>query len=155
MEAILNNKTQINSTFNYVREFSVTEKQSPLCNEEVMNLFLDKVLEFQSFLKDKTNRINTINSRIESLTWFENITDENLLAINDIISASRDLHTTLIRLYVRINNKKFRSIAKTDISVFKLALDDFREIFNDLESVYFLLPKMPEFIETTKQLELV
>lgn len=48
-----------------------------------------------------------------------------------------------------------KGIAKEEISNFKAAIDDLKDSYQDLESVFFFLPKMPEFKETTKQLSLI
>jgi hypothetical protein len=38
---------------------------------------------------------------------------------------------------------------------FKIAVDEQKEVYEDLESVFFFLPEMPDFKETTKLLSLV
>jgi hypothetical protein len=65
------------------------------------------------------------------------------------------LHSTLIRQYVSLNLIRSKGIAKDEIKNFKNAVDDLKENYQDLESVYFFLPEIPDFKETTKLLSLV
>lgn len=154
MEAILDNKTTIENTFSEVRELSFKEKKSPSLDEEQMNAFLDAILEFQNYLSEKTNKLNHINERIDKLTWLTNFTEEELMLLNDLISAARDLHSTLIRHYCTLDNFRLKGIAKEKIKEYKLAINDLKEAFTDIEATFFLLPEIPEFVETTKLLEI-
>lgn len=79
------------------------------------------------------------------MTWFNDISNETLLLLNDLISSIKDVHSTLIKQYVALNNIRSRGIAKEEISKFKNALDDLKESYQDLESIFFFLPEMPDF----------
>lgn len=147
-------KSAIADTFSSVRSFSFGEKKNFL-NEEKVNAFLDAILEFKRVFNKKTETINSINEKIEKLTWYDDINDEILLQLNDLISSIKDAHSTLIKQYVSLNYIRSKGIAKEDISEFKSAIDDLKESYQDLESVFFFLPDMPDFIEITKQLSLV
>lgn len=151
----LSHKSEIFNTFSSVRDFSFKEKQSPLFNEEQINGFLDAVLDFKKVLSEKTQNIYDFNDRIEKLTWFDDLDEECLKVANDLISAAKDLSSSLIRQYVSMNFIRSRGIAKNEIKDFKNAIDEFKEIYSDLESVLFFLPEMPDFVETTKELSLV
>jgi hypothetical protein len=147
-------KSQIADTFSRVRNFSFEEKKVFL-NEEKVNALLDTILEFKRVFNKKTESINSINERIEKLTWYNDINDETLLSLNDLISSIKDAHSTLIKQYVSLNFIRSKGIAKEEIIKFKNALDDLKESYQDLESVFFFLPEIPEFKETTKQLSLI
>lgn len=151
----LSHKSEILNTFSSVRNFSFKEKQSPLFDEEQVNGFLDAILDFKKGLSEKTRNIYDFNERIEKLTWFDDLDEECLMVANDLISAAKDLSSSLIRQYVSMNFLRSRGIAKDEIKDFKNAIDEFKEIYTDLESVLFFLPEMPDFIETTKELSLV
>ncbi|MDP3359961.1 MAG: hypothetical protein Q8S41_11525 [Lutibacter sp.] len=151
----LSHKSEILDTFSSVRNFSFKEKQSPLFDEEHMNGFLDAILDFKKGLSEKTQNIYDFNERIEKLTWMDDLDEECLMVANDLISAAKDLFSSLIRQYVSLNFIRTRGIAKNEIKDFKNAIDEFKEIYTDLESVLFFLPEMPDFIETTKELSLV
>ncbi|MCC7453372.1 MAG: hypothetical protein IT222_04335 [Crocinitomix sp.] len=148
-------KSEIVDTFSNVRSFSFQEKRSPMVDEERVNLLLDTILDFKSSLKIKTNKIYEVNERIEKITWFNNLDDESLMLLNDLISSAKDLRTSLIRQYLSMNFLRKKGIAKSEIKNFKNAIDELREAFEDLESVFFFLPEMPEFKEITKKLSLV
>jgi hypothetical protein len=155
MEAIAN-KSKINDTLDSLREFSFNEKKSPLIDEERVNALLDAILELKKSIKVKAERIYSINERLESITWFDDLDEENLMAINDLISTAKDLHSSLIRQYVSLNNAFHKNgIAREESKMFKNSIDELKEIYGDLESVFFFLPKMPDFVDTTKQLSLV
>lgn len=151
----LSYKSEIIDTFSTIRSFSFQEKKTPLLDEEMVNSLLDKILEIKSGLKEKTNRIDDVNKRIEKLTWFNNLDEESLMLLNDLISSTKDLRTSLVRQYVSMNFYRKKGIAKEEIKDFKNSIDELKESYEDLESVFFFLPEMPEFIETTAKLSLV
>lgn len=148
-------KSEIVNTFSSIRNFSFQEKKTLLMDVEKVDLFLDTILDFKNSLIEKTGKINAINERIEKVTWFDNLDDESLMLINDLISAAKDLRTSLIRQYVSMNIFRKKGIAKEEIHNFKNSIDELRESYEDLESVFFFLPKMPDFVETTRKLSLV
>jgi hypothetical protein len=151
----LSHKSEISKTFSSVRNFSFEEKKVSIFDEERMNAFLDAILEFKNTFQRKTEKIIEINDRIERVTWFNDLDEESLMLINDLISSIKDLHSTLIRQYVSLNLIRSKAIAKEEIKNFKNAIDDLKENYQDLESVYFFLPEIPAFKETTKLLSLV
>jgi hypothetical protein len=151
----LSHKSEISKTFSSVRNFSFEEKKVSIYDEERMNAFLDAILEFKNTFQKKTEKIIEINDRIERVTWFNDLDEEALMLINDLISSIKDLHSTLTRQYVSLNLIRSKGIAKEEIKNFKNAIDDLKENYQDLESVYFFLPEIPDFKETTKLLSLV
>ncbi len=154
MEAIYYKK-EIKKTFSDIRTVSFEEKKSSLMQEEQVNAFLDAIIDLKLVLNKKTQVIESINERIEKITWFTDLDEDCLLLINDLISTARDLRTTLVRQYVSLSTIRKKGIAKEDIKNFKSAMDDLKEICDDMESVFFFLPQMPMFVETTKLLSLV
>lgn len=151
----LDYKSKISETFSVVRSFSFNEKKSPLMDEESMNAFLDAILGFKANMKEKTETISSITERMDKLTWFTNPDEESLMLLNDLISAAKDVHSSLIRQYVSLAPIRKKGIAREEIKEFKNSIDELKESYEDLESVFFFLPEMPEFVETTKQLSLV
>ncbi|MBB6126953.1 hypothetical protein [Mucilaginibacter lappiensis] len=146
---------KINSTFQVVRETSFHEKKESITYEERVNNFLDRILEFKNDLSDRCKKLEGINESLESLTWINDLDDECLMAINDLISSAKELHSVIIRQYITINAIKEKGIAKDVIHRFKMASDDLREIVSDLDVVFFHLPNIPGFQETTKELSLI
>lgn len=149
------NNPNISETFEIVRKFSFEEKKESLFDEVKVNKFLDKILELKKILSIKTEKMNGLVENIERITWFDNLDSNSLLLINDLISAIRDLRTSLFRQYVSLSLIRSKGIAKVEIKNFKDAIDDLSEIASDLESTFFFLPNMEEFKETTKQLSLI
>lgn len=147
-------KEKIINTISEVRQISFKEKKG--ASEEMINSFLDAVLELKSYISEKTDKVNYISGLLEEITWFDDIDDECLQLINDVIASSRDLSSSLIRTYVFLNNKyRVKGIATKEINQFRGSIEDFKESYEDLESVYFFLPHMPEFQETKKMLSLL
>jgi hypothetical protein len=151
----LTHKEEIADTFSSVRSFSFREKKSPLMDHEKVNTFLDAILELKNAISEKTDLIYTLNERIEKITWFDDLDEESYMLINDLISALKDSHSTLIRQYVTLNYIRQKGIAKEEIKDFKCSIDELKESYMDLESVFFFLPEMPDFNDTTKQLSLI
>ena len=151
----LSNKSKIQNTFSSVRDFSYSEKRNLMSENELNNAFLDAMLDLKSSIKNKTKRIFEVNDNIEKLTWFNDLDDECLMLTNDLISAAKDLHSSLVRQYIFLDFLRKKGVAKEEIKEFKTSIDELKETYQDLESVFFYLPEMPEFVETTKQLSLV
>lgn len=151
----LSTKSAIVSTFSNVRNFSFEEKKTFLIDEERINNLLDNIIDFKNVLKDKTIRLNDINKRIESITWLNDLDEDSLMVLNDIISSAKDLRSSLIRQYISINNLRKKGIAKEEIKDFKNSIDELKESYEDLESVFFFLPEMHDFIDTTRKLSLI
>src|SRR4051812_18463670 len=96
-------RSEIYNTFSSVRSFSFEQKKAFL-NEEKVNALLDAIIEIKNLLRIKTGKINSINEELEKLTWFDDVTDDCLLLLNDLISSIKDAHSTLIKQYVSLNN---------------------------------------------------
>ncbi len=146
---------KISEAFETVRKFSFDEKKETLLDETKVNSFLDKILELQKMLSLKTQKINNLIENVERITWFDNLDNTSLLLINDLISAIRDLRTTLQKQYIALALIRTKGIAKIEIKNFKSAIEDLSEMATDLESTFFHLPNIKEFKETTKQLSLI
>ena len=151
----LNYIPKISATFETVRKFSFEQKQEASFDEEKINNFLDKILDFKQVFSAKTEKINSLVEKIEQITWFNNPDSDSLILINDLISSIRDLRSSLLRQYVSLNFIRTKGIAKDEIKNFKTAIDDLKEIASDLESIFFFLPNISEFKETTKELSLI
>lgn len=151
----LSAKSEISDTFYNVREFSFHEKRESLYDEEKVNTFLDAIIELKNSLDKKNNTINDLIEKIEKLTWYDNLDNDCLMLINDLISSIKDLHSTLVRQYISLDNIRSKGIAKEEIKEFKLAIDDLKETYQDLESIFFFLPELPAFKETTTLLTLI
>ncbi len=148
-------KSRISETFEKVRVLSFNEKKESVFDETQINNLLDKILDFKKKFTDKTNRINSLVVKIEEITWFNEIDNENLMSINDLISSIRDLHSSLLRQYISLGFLRSKGIAKDEIKRFKASIDDLKDVAADLESRFFFLPNIADFQETTKELSLL
>ena len=148
-------KSRISETFEKVRVLSFNEKKESVFDETQINNLLDKILDFKKKFTDKTNRINSLVDKIEEITWFNEIDNENLMSINDLISSIRDLHSSLLRQYISLGFLRSKGIAKDEIKRFKASTDDLKDVAADLESRFFFLPNIADFQETTKELSLL
>ena len=149
------NIEKINNAFNVISDASFQEKREHLSKQQVIDSFLDRILDLKEKLTTKSKKIEKIVVMLEGITWYNNVDEEGLKLINEIISLSKDLHSTLIRFYIDLNYFIKKNIAKEEIKNLKIAIDDLKEITQDLESVFFYLPQMPQFVESTKQLSLL
>lgn len=153
----LEHRKHVANTVTKVRQFSFKEKKNPhFSNDEIINQFLDTIIEMKRLLISKTEKIDEINQLIEECTWIDgHVDDDFLMIVNDLISALRDLRSTLVREFVLLSVVKRRNIAVKEINKFKQSIDDLKESYEDLESVFFYLPRMSDFNETTKLLSVL
>jgi len=154
MECAANIDT-IQDAFLFIRKTSYDEKRDGINTEEQINKFLDRILELQKYLNTKSDKLEEINNKLEGLSWLNDLKESHLLSINDLIASAKDLHSILIRQYVNLNYLRSKGVAKESIKRFKQVIDDLKENIADIESIFFFLPKVPEFVETTRQLSLI
>ena len=149
------NIEKINETFSQLKSISFTEKKNAVHSEEMVNKFLDKILELKNIIQQKSQDIAKINKKLEEITWFTDLDEECLMKVNEIISLCNDLHSSLIKFYIALNPFIKKGIAKAEIKDLKEVISDLKESTQDVESRFFFLPNMPMFIETTKELTLI
>ncbi|RFS16083.1 hypothetical protein [Emticicia sp. C21] len=148
------NIDKLNDTFNVMLDVK-SKAQVEKTQEEIVNHFLDKILELKSHLKEKTEELDLLNQRAEKLTWLNNVDDECLEKLAEIIQIIKDIHSIVIRHYADLNPLRLRGIAVQELKMFKQAIDDMKENYQDLNSIFFVLPQMTEFTDTTKKLEML
>lgn len=154
MECI-EHRAKIDDTFTSISTLSFNEKKTFLSEEEMTNKFLDAILDFKALLEEKIKKLDSINEKIEGLTWFTDLDEECLMKTNELISVAKDLYLSLRNRYVAMNNLRRKGIAKEEIKEYKRSIDELKESYSDLESALFFLPEIPEFKETTRLLSLV
>jgi hypothetical protein len=147
--------SRIKETFQNVRNLSFEEKKEPILDEKKINKLLDTILDFKRNLTTKTDKIEDVIERIEKITWFNNLDQECLILINDLVSSIRNLQSSLQRQYISFNFLRVKGIAIDEIKSFKSAIDDLKDIANDLDSRFFFLPTNLEFEDITKELSLI
>lgn len=150
----LSHKHELEGVVSNVRVFSYNEKKN-IIDERTINALLDQILELKNKLSEKTDQIDNLINDLEKLTWFNDLDEECLMLMNDLIAATKDLHSSLIRQYIQFDFLREKGIAQAEIEKLKNSIDDLKELYSDLESVFFFLPEIPEFSETTKQISLI
>ena len=146
---------EIKSTSAEVREFSFRQKKELLSKQEIIDRFLDAIPSLKKILQERTDTLEEMVDKIDHLTTLGKPSQSALIKINDLISLLRDWHSVLIREYVSLNSIRKLKIAKEEIKAYKSAIDDLKEGYEDLESIYFFLPSMPEFEETTTAISMI
>lgn len=137
-----------------VRDASFREKEG-LTQEQVINEFLDKILEFKQIVKEKSKQIDNAVESIESITWFDfKLFDDDLKhKLNDLIASTKDWIDTLEKWYQKCKNFCGKEeIASEEMDEFRASLDDLSESNNDLEKVFFTHVKDEVFIQNTRDL---
>lgn len=152
MKTIAITKNLIKETDTFVRTFSFEEKKQPLTEDDRNNRFLDAILHLKSILTERTQKINDLVEKMEGLTWLSGWTEDHLRLLNGLIASARDLHSVLIRKYVGFKALKKKDIAKKEIKELKSAIDNLRDVCQDLESTFFYLPAIPGYLETTREI---
>ncbi len=154
--SFIEHKTVIDDAYRHVSRFSFEEKRNPQLTEQHINAFLDAILDLKSLLREKTNKLNEVTLLFEKLTWYNNLDDDCLMRINETISLAKELYRSLSFQYASLARMRIKSgIVKEEIQRLKTSLDDLKEIITDVENVFFVLPADDEFVNTTKELNLL
>ena len=146
---------QIDQTLAQLIETSFKEKRVGFSSERSVNQFLDTILDLKATLQNKSDSVNAINRQLEALTWLDGLDEQSLTKINEIISLGKDLRTSLLRFVSGYDPLAEKEVAQAEITTLKESIDDLKEDIQDLESRFFFLPQMPDFVEADRQLSLV
>lgn len=138
-----------------IREEAYAKKRQTPTFEAQVNDFLDGILAVKDYFNECCAKLDEMNAVLQELTWAEEEwSEENLKRLNEMIAASRDLHSVLIRQYA-IANRDLRSkgIANKEIIAFKKCLDNYREDFETLEKALLVYPNDAGITTLLKELE--
>ena len=100
-------------------------------------MLLDAILDIKKSLIKRTEIIHSFNTSAEKLTWYNNLDNDDLLIVNDLIAFIKDAYSSLMRNYKNFNILRSKGISKNEIKKFKNAIDELKETYQDLESVFF------------------
>ncbi|SFC07716.1 hypothetical protein SAMN05421747_10428 [Parapedobacter composti] len=154
MECAEQKQEKLFDTVNAVKDASYKEKTNN--TEALINSVLDHILDLKKILSDKAAQIEQLNERIEKITWSNEPFDEtSLRMMNELIAAARDLCRMLKKNYEGFGVIGGTNYVTEETERFNEAVDDLRELAQDLESIYFNLPNQPGFTEITRQLTLL
>lgn len=143
-------KSKIQETFNEVNELN--KKNDKVLKEGAVNHFLDKILELQSHINERTNKVNYINSKFQEISWLENLDAECIDVLKKVLELSKKWHNKLIKHYVSLSWAIRKNIATEAMRKFKDELDDLKERNQDLEDLFFNLPADKEFTQRIETL---
>lgn len=134
--------------------------------EELQNKFLDRVLNIQQLIRERSEMIESTVEFIERISWItikgSSISEEEISKkysqeeldrlsevtiqdmIQEIITIATSMHSESIRFYVYLNNE-LKDYASAEIKRYKCALDDFKEAYEDLAYTFIDYPNDSEF----------
>lgn len=146
--------SNIEATAGKVREASFKEKLD-LSDQEMIDLVLDKILEFKELLRGKINEIEDVIVQLEELTWCDEKALKNKVlkqTINDVISSARDWSTTLSKNYNRAKDAIADLTPIEEMEELKDSIDDLVDATNTLERAIFFYPMDETFSKITREL---
>lgn len=121
--------------------------------EKAVNAFLDSILSKQAYLKEATYDLKNAEPGVRDLLLFTNVSADMLERLRSLVNTMRSAHGVLIQSYVLINRSFAASnIGKGNLTLFKEALDDLKELSEDLHDRFFALPEDAEFQDLMSKL---
>jgi hypothetical protein len=155
MEFVASNneaKQKISNTVNEVNELSYSEKRDSLTKQAEIDRFLDHILDLKESLRKKNQGINNLNDLLYKIASFTGLDEDCLKLLNMLVGIGRDYYSTLERQYLKLAELEEQNIAIEEINEFGLSIDNLKENIDDLESIFFTLPKLPGFTDVTDEL---
>ena len=130
----------------------VVQNMQETFREGETNNILDKILVFKNKLTERKCQIENLIIKLEELTWQINDTKQEDVSqrLKGLIESLNDTHSILTGQYDGYKKLKALNIARKEIIAFKYALDNLKEIGEDLQSVFFGLPNNQDFQNTDK-----
>lgn len=124
--------------------------------EETINAYLDLINTYRHRILNTTEKVSEINSGFESLSWIgedENISDTILKDLNKtLISASGLIHL-LKKDYSKLNSTlRGKGLCKVELNGYIDSIRNLAETLDDIDSVFFRLPKESKFQDHLSQL---
>lgn len=150
MMECLTAKSKIQATFKEVAELA-NQKNEKVLKQEAVNKFLDKILELQNHLTERTNKVNHINTKFQELSWLKDLDADSIIVVRKILDLSKLWHNKLIKHYVSLNWAR-KDYATEAMRKFKIEIDDLKERNQDLEDLFFNLPADKEFTQRIETL---
>lgn len=135
--------------FEYTHEQELTSKEKQFAVDSL----LDKILGFQKRIKEKSDRVEFINSKFEEFTWFVDMDEECLGLMKTLLDTAREYHRALVKYYVDRSWAIKKGIAREVMHEFKTNIDDLKERIQDLDEIFFILKDDADFNDITKKLE--
>lgn len=135
--------------------FECTHEQELTSKEKqfAVDSLLDKILEFQGRIKEKSDKVAFLNLKLEEFTWFVDLDEECLGLMKSLLNTARKYHRALMMYYVDRSWAIKKSIARELMLEFKCSIDDLKEHIHDLDEIFFVLKEDVDYNDITKKLE--
>ena len=154
MECVASNnevREKISRTVATVNDLSYQERKDGLTQAEIDH-FLDKILEIKESIVSKTESLNKLNDILDKLCQVNGMDEECLKLLNLLIGIGKQYYFTLHTYEDKLSVFSSTNTFIQEINDFKDSIDIFKENLDDLESIFFTLPSMPDFVEVTQKL---
>lgn len=142
-------KSKIEETFRSVNNYV---EEGEINFEETVNSFLDKILFIKKDLSKRTNQIDFLIEKLEQLTWLNDVNSECLDLIKKLLNSVEEFEKLLFESFKNLSPFLKEKIATKEIYSFRNAIDDLKEVREDLYSTFFVLNNDKDFIKLTEEL---
>jgi len=134
------------SIFGAVKKADTEQMSDKKAYERKINDFLDGINARRRFLMERTSATEQIAVRAQAVTWFSDLSSENMRALQDLVEVMKSLHKKIIDNYV-VFSRYFEKhkLSKNELKSLKEAADNLLEVTRDIESRFFTLPQNAKF----------
>ncbi len=157
-------KENLSITTKTINSFSVSGEMNETRTRNV-NDFLDDILLLQKEIEARCAFLEKGVERFEKMSWkafnskyeddaIANLSEEEItiisnMSIEDLIldlqRTCKEIHLKLLDDYNHLRSNLLKGYFESELDRFKIALDDFEELYIDLYSTYVTLPNDKEF----------
>ena len=154
METAVKDKiASVMGKMNEVRE--IEEKHVPT-QEEIDN-FLDAINGIKGDLIKSTSSMLKVTEILEELSWFDRkqMSEPEKESLDTIFKDIGELHPLFIKRYLALTTLRLKGIAKDEIKAYKNAIDDLKEISEDVKYTLYNIGENDDFNSITSSLSLL
>ena len=120
---------------------------------------IDKIKDREDITDRMDLELNDFLAKVSETDITKSTSNEikQMLSMSSDLERIGDIYFEITKNFERLKREEVElpANAKEEIKDFKNSLDELKETYQDLESVFFYLPEFSGFTETTKQLSLV
>lgn len=106
--------------------------------EEVINDFLDKILDYKKNLLIAAKSLESLNDRFISLTRFDYSNVDVRSDLEPILRESKDFHLKCLKMYISTKRIREKGIGREEAYLYKDELDALREVLQDIDHLILL-----------------
>lgn len=150
MNVLVADKAQQREKLEYLlgtfRKAAVDEPSNKVVREKAVNAFLDSILKKKEYLNQTTANLEGYTLKLREFAWFTGLEPEVIDGLRIVLDLVYRLHGLIVKNYVLTSNSFAKSnIGKSELVALKEALDDFKEVAEDLHERFFVIPQDAEF----------